>query len=220
LYNKNMKPLLIAHRGDSKNFPENSIEAFESAFQKGADGIEFDVQCNKNQDLVIVHNYTHDPSLEYPFLEDILKRFSMRGRLEIEIKSIEEECVQRISKSIYNINPPNIEITSSELPVIPTMRKFFPDSKIGLIFNSKLIEDWMPLDHIHRMLLGYMKLTNANVLHLGYRYCSKQIVDLMHDNGYLIHTHLQNSTVSEYKKALDLGMDQCSFDDVRLLALI
>jgi len=42
-----MVPLLIVHRGDTVHFPENTLEAFKSAFDLGADGIECDVQCDE-----------------------------------------------------------------------------------------------------------------------------------------------------------------------------
>ena len=37
-------PLVIAHRGDNTNAPENTISAFKKALDLGADGIELDVR--------------------------------------------------------------------------------------------------------------------------------------------------------------------------------
>ena len=130
-----MKPLLIAHRGDTENYPENTIEAFQSAFDRGAGGIEFDVQYHEGGGVFVVHNYTHDRSLTYPSLEEVLATFSSRGRLEIEIKAIEEECVLQTSEIVHRINPRNYEVTSSEIPLIPVIRKYFPDALVGLLFE-------------------------------------------------------------------------------------
>ncbi len=49
-------PLIIAHRGDSINAPENTIAAFEMAYEKGADGIEFDVQLSRDSVPVVIHD--------------------------------------------------------------------------------------------------------------------------------------------------------------------
>ncbi len=49
-----------AHRGDTKNAPENTIPAFESAVKLGAQQIEFDVQLSKDGQLVIMHDPTVD----------------------------------------------------------------------------------------------------------------------------------------------------------------
>ncbi len=50
-------PLIIAHRGDSSNFPENTIPAFENALALGSDGIELDVRLTKDQELVVFHDH-------------------------------------------------------------------------------------------------------------------------------------------------------------------
>lgn len=218
-YNEDMKPLRIAHRGDTQNYPENSIEAFQSAFDLGADGIEFDIQCHENGEIVVVHNYTHDPHQDYPSLEKVLHTFSPKGRLEIEIKALEEECVLKAARIIHRIQPQDFEITSNEIPLIPVIRKYFPDALVGLIFNTCLLEKWMPVSHIHRLLLGYMKLTGANVLHLGLGYYSKELVVLMHENGYRTHTHLGKENIKEYQRVKSLGIDQCSLDDLSILRL-
>ncbi|WP_277630422.1 glycerophosphodiester phosphodiesterase [Atopococcus tabaci] len=57
---RNNPPLNIAHRGFSGNFPENTMLAFEKAYETGVDGIELDVQMTKDQELVIIHDSTVD----------------------------------------------------------------------------------------------------------------------------------------------------------------
>ena len=49
-------PLIIAHRGDVTNAPENTISAFKSAVELGADGIELDVRLTKDEKLVVFHD--------------------------------------------------------------------------------------------------------------------------------------------------------------------
>ena len=50
-------PLIIAHRGDSANFPENTIPAFVNALALGADGVELDVRLTKDQNLIVFHDH-------------------------------------------------------------------------------------------------------------------------------------------------------------------
>lgn len=47
-----------AHRGDSKNAPENTLPAIESAVRKGAHQIEFDVKFTSDHQLVLMHDAT------------------------------------------------------------------------------------------------------------------------------------------------------------------
>lgn len=52
--------LVAAHRGDWRNFPENSLEAMESAMAMGVDILEIDVQQTKDGHLVLMHDKTVD----------------------------------------------------------------------------------------------------------------------------------------------------------------
>jgi len=53
-------PLILAHRGDSANAPENTLAAFRLAYENGADGIELDVMLSADQKLVVIHDDTLD----------------------------------------------------------------------------------------------------------------------------------------------------------------
>ena len=49
-------PLVIAHRGDIASAPENTLPAFLSAYERGADGIELDVRMTRDRELVVFHD--------------------------------------------------------------------------------------------------------------------------------------------------------------------
>ena len=49
-------PLIIAHRGDVANAPENTLPAFQKAFESGANGIELDVRLTRDNRLVVFHD--------------------------------------------------------------------------------------------------------------------------------------------------------------------
>ena len=55
-----MKPLVIAHRGNSAEFPENTLASFASALELGARFVEFDVQLTADGQLVVIHDPTLD----------------------------------------------------------------------------------------------------------------------------------------------------------------
>lgn len=50
------RPIVFAHRGDSFHAPENTLPAFSSALQKGADGIELDVKLTVDGHVVVLHD--------------------------------------------------------------------------------------------------------------------------------------------------------------------
>lgn len=51
-----MKPLVIAHRGASADAPENTLAAFNLAWEQGADGIECDIWSTSDGYLVCSHD--------------------------------------------------------------------------------------------------------------------------------------------------------------------
>ena len=51
---------VVAHRGDWRNSPENSIQAFKNCIDMGVDMIEIDVRKTKDNRLVIIHDGTVD----------------------------------------------------------------------------------------------------------------------------------------------------------------
>ena len=52
--------LLIAHRGGSAEYPENTLQAFDQAIAAGAGWLEFDVQMSRDGELVVIHDTTVD----------------------------------------------------------------------------------------------------------------------------------------------------------------
>ncbi len=58
--NLDKRPLIIAHRGASAHAPENTMPAFQIAYEQGADGIELDVMLSKDNRLIVIHDSTLD----------------------------------------------------------------------------------------------------------------------------------------------------------------
>lgn len=53
-------PVNFAHRGDSANAPENTLESFRSAADAGAEGLELDVHMTRDERIVVIHDDTLD----------------------------------------------------------------------------------------------------------------------------------------------------------------
>lgn len=52
------RPWIIAHRGYCKNFPENTLAAFEAAATAGVQMIELDVMVSRDRRPVVIHDAT------------------------------------------------------------------------------------------------------------------------------------------------------------------
>ena len=50
--------MVVAHRGDWRNAPENSLQAIQNCIKMGVDIVEIDVRKTKDDELVIIHDQT------------------------------------------------------------------------------------------------------------------------------------------------------------------
>ena len=105
--------LVIAHRGDWRNFPENSLEGFSSAIDMGVDMIEMDVAKTKDNQLVIMHDQTLDRTtngkgLVSDWTLDALRKLYLKDGLGIEtrckIPTLEEALLICKDKSLVNLD--------------------------------------------------------------------------------------------------------------------
>jgi glycerophosphoryl diester phosphodiesterase len=85
--------LVISHRGDWRNYPENSIPAIESVIRMGADMMELDVKMTKDSVLVLMHDRTIDRMTNgsgyvSDFTYDSLKTFRMKRAHGVTTDSI------------------------------------------------------------------------------------------------------------------------------------
>lgn len=116
---------VMAHRGYSGAYPENTMLAFRKAVEVGTDGIELDVHETKDGQLVVFHDEVLDrttdgsgPILNYTLAE--LQAFNAaklyEDRLPFEpIPSFEEYCAWAATQDIFT----NIEIKTDNV--------FYPD---------------------------------------------------------------------------------------------
>lgn len=121
--------LIVAHRGASADAPENTLPAFELAWQQGADAIEGDFHLTRDRQIVCIHDTTtgkyasknltvrkstlgqlksldvgswHSPEFEgtqIPTLTEVLATIPPDKKLFLEIKS-SPKIVRHILKEI------------------------------------------------------------------------------------------------------------------------
>jgi glycerophosphoryl diester phosphodiesterase len=82
----NPRPFVIAHRGASRDEPENSIPAFRRAIEVGADFVEFDVHATREGELVVVHDRPSPDTRGLPTLEQVLAETVGRIGIMVELK--------------------------------------------------------------------------------------------------------------------------------------
>lgn len=105
--------LVISHRGDWRNFPENSLEGFSSAIDMKVDMVEMDVAKTKDNQLVIMHDKTlerttNGKGLVSDWTLDSLRKLYLKDGLGIETKykipTLEEALIVCKGKTLVNLD--------------------------------------------------------------------------------------------------------------------
>ncbi|MBO5071018.1 MAG: hypothetical protein J6C37_11775 [Roseburia sp.] len=103
------KMMVAAHRGDSYNYYENTMEAFMAAIESGADMIETDVHLTKDGVPVLIHDHTVDRTTDQKGLVsemtyEELCRLNAGGREEHQTIPVLEELLQLLSEKKILLN--------------------------------------------------------------------------------------------------------------------
>jgi len=210
---------IIGHRGDRKSFEDNSIKGIESAFEKGADGIEIDVYYEPDKGVYLAHRFLHDRSLEYPKLEEVIEKFADKGKIQIEIKPPEVKVTKAVVDLVNKYKLENYEITSSVLPLLKYIRELASKANIGMIIKPYLIENWMTEEFGDYLMMSYLKLTGASTVWLDKpeNFWNKGRVKRFHKKGYKVGSHLPTDSKENYQRLVSLEIDSCTADDLNVL---
>ena len=105
--------VIVSHRGDWRNYPENSLPAIESVICMGVDMMELDLKMTKDSVLVLCHDWTldrtttgHGPVSDYTYEE--LLQFDLKRGHGIAIPGLKiptlrqalEVCKDRITVNV------------------------------------------------------------------------------------------------------------------------
>lgn len=114
LYDKKGKEVLVvAHRGDWRYAPENSIAAIENSIKMGVDVVELDIQKTKDGHLILMHDKTLDRTTTgkgkvEEWTLDSIKTLKLRNGIAIKtihnVPTLEEALLVAKGKIMINID--------------------------------------------------------------------------------------------------------------------
>ena len=160
----NKKILILGHRGYRKKFPENTILAFNKAFEFGADGIECDIQKSSDGVYFVFHDMdlarmTGVSGDINSFSADKIKSMKVSGKekipdidsfldtlprakfINIELKEETitlDDCYILINKLNKRKNIGEILISSFKHSLLPPFKKC--GYKIGMLYETHDLE--------------------------------------------------------------------------------
>jgi glycerophosphoryl diester phosphodiesterase len=217
----------IGHRGAPREFPENTLPAFQRAFERGATAVELDVHATVDG-AVVVH---HDPALSrtvkghpgqaiaeltlkqlqtvelaqgirIPTLEQVFAIVPKGGRVYVEIKgSGIEAMVARVLSGAKR----DCAVHSFDHGTIARMRDLAPDIPRGILYDERTVD-------VSRALRD----TGARDVWPMWRLIDRATVERVHgENGRVIAWTVNGRRSA--RALIELGVDGLCTDDVRLL---
>ena len=121
-------PLIIAHRGASGEAPENTMDAFELAWELGADGIEGDFHLTRDGHIVAIHDKDTNKVTKGKN-KLIVKKTNLQELQKIDVGSWKNE-------KYFKARIPTLEEVIDSLPM---GKKFFIEIKCGTEIMKPLI---------------------------------------------------------------------------------
>lgn len=237
-------PLVIAHRGYSAKYPENTMAAFQGALDANADMIELDVAFSKDRSLVVIHDDTVDRTTNgsgavnchnlddllaldaggwfhprfsdesIPTLEAVLDLTKGRIRVNIEIKS-----------SAYEDHHPADAIGMQVVELVRE-KEMLADVIISS-FGRQILKDvrrvreapsvaLLSKTAADRAAVAECRRLNAFSWNQNQRKCEPGGVAMMHEAGIHVFAYTVNS-VSRFRELAAMGIDGVFSDDPVLL---
>jgi glycerophosphoryl diester phosphodiesterase len=129
-------PPLIAHRGESKDAPENTLAAINLAWQRGANAVEIDVHLTLDNEVCVIHDYTTKRTTGVRKRVRKTTMAELQGLNAGKFKGKEWEWVKIPTlKEVLETVPPNckliIEIKSAAR-ILPHLKKIVESSSIAI----------------------------------------------------------------------------------------
>lgn len=224
--------LNFAHRGSLTEAPENTLPAFQKAIDRGAQGIELDVQLTKDDQLVVCHNHTlskytdavtgriRDYTLEEVKQIDVGSVFSdaYKGVTLPTLAEVLEICPSDLKLNVEIKNIPVIYPEIEEI-LLDCLREY--DRLDNLVISSF---DHVALMNVQRIapdvelgMLFYYRILraweyaknsglNISSIHPNNVYTDREFVENCKEYGFKVYPYTVNS-VERYEELVDYGVD-------------
>lgn len=206
---------IIAHRGYSGKYPENTLTAFKAALDHGSDAIELDVHMTSDGKLVVHHDYylgnpdngdglIFEKNLAYikslkigdgeriPTLEEVFELVSDKMQFELELKGFTDEFLRKVVDLVKRFDlAGNIEFTSPIVYNLTKLKEWESNFKTGAF--AVPFPGWMDKELGQTLLINGAKLGGINVLHCPLDMIDEQLIASAHVGGLLVHAADCNS---------------------------
>jgi glycerophosphoryl diester phosphodiesterase len=217
----------IGHRGAPREFPENTLAAFERALELGADALELDVHATADGVVVVHHDpvlgeesagvwrgreidtltwaelqgVEISPGITIPSIAQVLDLVGSRAMVYVEIKGRD---IHALVAEALRDSPASCAVHSFDHDTIARMARIAPSIPRGLLFEE-------PADVVAALMAA-----RARDAWPHWPLVDRALVDAVHAMGGRVIAWTVNAR-AEAERLASLGVDGICTDDLRLL---
>ena len=222
-----------AHRGASSTALENTLFAFQTAVQVGADGIECDLRESRDGYLMIFHDPTLKRLANLPLS---IKQLTRADIAQIDIGSASGFRTARIptlADLIAKIKPPtllNLEIKqATPQKILATVYQYHAQDRVIIsafdyrclirirALDSAIAIGYLVDDRVTASILKQAEHLRARALHLSKKWATPRVVEQVHRAGLQLSLYTVNDP-DEMVRYINMGVDGLFTNDPERLA--
>ncbi len=220
---------IVAHRGYSHLYPDNTLLSYIRAFEEGADFIEVDVMVTAERRIFVQHNLLSDGKAiremtyqeaiyhnwDVPKIEDVIGITNDFGRgIYFDIK--DRESMKSLVEILKKFHIPEVVVSSFDARFIKGIKEIHPVKTallIGSVYDAEFI-------------IEIAKHYRADIIHPAWEsrhpYPHHLIGEMLHQfrkHGFEVSSwHEERADV--LRELFEMGMDYISTNDVPLAVSI
>ena len=219
----------IGHRGAPRELPENTLEGFTRALERGADAVELDVHATSDGVCVVHHDPTLGraidasvagraiatmswaelrrveivPGIRVPSLAQVLVLLSGRATVYVEIKA---PRIEQLVAEVIDAGDARCAVHSFDHDTIARIARIAPHLRRGILFDE-------PPSDVQKS----MRAAAATDVWPHWQLVDERLVQAVHDSGGRVLTWTVNA-LPVAERLVPMGVDGICSDDLRLFA--
>ena len=221
----------FVHRGNTKFFRENTIEAFQSAKEIGFNYLETDLRVTKDDEIITFH----DPGL----LRTSGQNIQLTDKTHKELNRLNffqpghtpsfNELLEEFPTNFFNVD---LKVPKIGLKVLKIIKDMKAEDRICIgSFNSSRLDEIQRIDSSILTSMGIRDIIKIKFLNVpnkrskllqipenwnGIKVFTKKLLQRSHSLGFKVHVWTVNNK-KEMQKLIDLGVDGLMTDEPELL---
>lgn len=213
IHNPDSKYVVVAcHRGDWRNFPENSIPAIESIIRMGADIMELDLKMTKDSVLVLSHDGTVTRCTNFSSV------FKNEPGKSARVKDLTLEEIKRLSlKRAHNIAIDTLHMPTLREALLCCKDRICVNVDQGYEFYDEVLAVTEELGVTDQILIKGKKPIDVVAAHEAkypHNMMYMPIVDIQRPSGIeLFNSYLEQGVVPLAYEVCWQNNDDTAFDD-------